>query len=187
MHDWQSLSRVRWDRKYHVVIIPKYCRKVFYGRLRRQIGPILRKRCRRREIELVKGHAMPAHVHLCLSIPSKYSVAHAIGFLKGKSTVRIHRELLNEDRLYKNYQERGLMMSQRERGGQIYGVVLDKSYRLVVTPTAGYEVIREVLLSPWLPLTPRRLVLMKKVGPSVLPRGSSGIFRVGFVKELLGQ
>jgi hypothetical protein len=38
MHEWQSLSHVRWDCKYHVVIIPKYRRKVFSGRLRRQIG-----------------------------------------------------------------------------------------------------------------------------------------------------
>ncbi len=43
--------------------------------------------------------AMPDHVHLCLSIPPKYSVAHTIGFLKGKSAVRIHRELLQERRL----------------------------------------------------------------------------------------
>ena len=76
MHEWQSLSHVRWDCKYHVVIIPKYRRKVFYGRLRRQIGVILRELCRQRGIELVEGHAMPDHVHLCLSIPPKYSVAH---------------------------------------------------------------------------------------------------------------
>ena len=42
---------------------------------------------------------MPDHVHLCLSIPPKYSVAHTIGFLKGKSAVRIHRELLKERRM----------------------------------------------------------------------------------------
>jgi putative transposase len=48
---------------------------------------------------LVEGHAMPDHVHLCLSIPPKYSVAHTIGFLKGKSAVRIHRELLKERRM----------------------------------------------------------------------------------------
>lgn len=42
MHDWQSLAHVRWECKYHVVIIPKYRRKVFYGHLRRQIGRILR-------------------------------------------------------------------------------------------------------------------------------------------------
>jgi len=99
MHEWQSLSHVRWDCKYHVVIIPKYRRKVFYGRLRRQIGPILRDRCRQRGIELLEGHAMPDHVHLCLSIPPKSSVAFVLGFLKGKSAVRIHRELLHERRM----------------------------------------------------------------------------------------
>ena len=48
MHEWQNLSHVRWDCKYHVVIVPKYRRKVFYGRLRRQIGVILRELCRQR-------------------------------------------------------------------------------------------------------------------------------------------
>ena len=66
MHDWQSLSHVRWECKYHVVIIPKYRRKVFYGRLRRQIGLILRELCRQRGIELMEGHAMPDHVHSVL-------------------------------------------------------------------------------------------------------------------------
>ena len=99
MHEWQSLSHVRWECKYHVVMIPKYRRKVFYGRLRRQIGGILRELCRQRGIGLVEGHAMPDHVHLCLSIPPKYSVAFAVGFLKGKSAVRIHRELLHERRM----------------------------------------------------------------------------------------
>ena len=94
MHEWKSLSHVRWECKYHVVMIPKYRRKVFYGRLRHQIGPILRDLCRQRGVELLEGHAMPDHIHLCLSIPPKYSVAHTIGFLKGKSAVRIHRELL---------------------------------------------------------------------------------------------
>jgi putative transposase len=99
MHEWQSLSHVRWDCKYHVVIIPKYRRKVVYGRLRGQIGKILRELCRQPGIDLVEGHAMPDHVHLCLSIPPKYSVAYPIGFLKGKSAVRIHRELLHERRM----------------------------------------------------------------------------------------
>jgi putative transposase len=98
MHDWESLSHVRWDCKYHVVFVPKYRRKVVYGKLRRQIGAILRDLCRQRGIGLVEGHAMADHIHLCLSIPPKHSVSHTIGFLKGKSAVRIHRELLRERR-----------------------------------------------------------------------------------------
>ena len=47
----------------------------------------------------MEGHALPDHIHLCLSIPPKYSVAHTIGFLKGKSAVRIPRELLQERRM----------------------------------------------------------------------------------------
>jgi putative transposase len=58
-------------------------------------GPILKELCRQKgvqAIEAIEGHVMPDHVHRCLSIPSKYSVAFAIGFLKGKSAVRIHRQ-----------------------------------------------------------------------------------------------
>jgi putative transposase len=99
MHEWRSLSHVRWECKYHVVIIPKYRRKVFYGRLRHRIGPILRELCRRRGIASLEGQAMPDHIHLCLGIPPKYSAADTIGSLKGKSAVRIHRELLKERRM----------------------------------------------------------------------------------------
>ena len=42
---------------------------------------------------------MPDHIHLCLSIAPKYSVAQLIGFLKGKSAVRIHRGLLGHRKM----------------------------------------------------------------------------------------
>ena len=99
MHEWQSLAHVRWECKYHVVFIPKYRRKVLYGKLRRAVGPILRELCRQKGVEVLEGHLMPDHVHMCLSVPPKYSVAHVIGFIKGKSAVRIHRELLHERRM----------------------------------------------------------------------------------------
>ncbi len=99
MHEWESLSHVRWECKYHVVIIPKYRRKVIYGRLRRQIGAILRELCRQKGVELLEGRSLPDHIHMCLSIPPKYSVAHTVGFIKGKSAVRIHRDLLRERRM----------------------------------------------------------------------------------------
>ena len=99
MHEWESLTHVRWECKYHVVIIPKYRRKVLYGNLRKQVGVILRELCRQKGVELLEGQLMPDHVHMCLSIPPKYSVAHVIGFLKGKRAVRVHRELLHERRM----------------------------------------------------------------------------------------
>jgi putative transposase len=99
MHDWQSLSHVRWDCKYHVVIVPKYRKKVIYGKLRRQVGPILRRLCQQRGITLLEGHAMSDHIHMCLSVAPKFSIAHTIGYLKGKSAVLIHRQLLHERRM----------------------------------------------------------------------------------------
>jgi REP element-mobilizing transposase RayT len=37
MHEWNSMSHVRWDCKYHIVFIPKYRKKIMYGKLRRSI------------------------------------------------------------------------------------------------------------------------------------------------------
>ena len=92
--DWQSQAHVKWDCKCHVVILPKYREKVLYGKLRRAIGLILRDLCRQKGVELVEGKAMPDHIHMLLKVPPKYSVAMTMGFLKAKSAIRIHRELL---------------------------------------------------------------------------------------------
>ena len=98
MREWETQNHVKWYCRYHVVIVPRYRKKVIYGGLREKIGGILRRLCQQNGIELLEGHALPDHVHLCLSIPPKYSVAHTIGFLKGKSAIRIHREFLGRQR-----------------------------------------------------------------------------------------
>ncbi len=92
MKDWQSQAHVKWECKYHVVIVPKYRKKVMYGKLRHKIGQILRQLCRQKDVELLEGHAMPDHVHMLLSVPPKYSIAMIIGFLKGKSAILINRD-----------------------------------------------------------------------------------------------
>ena len=102
MKNWQSLAHTKWDCKYHVVIVPKYRQKIFFGKRREKIGEILRDLCRQKDLELVEGHAMPDHIHMCVSIPPKFSVAMSIGFLKGKSAIRIHRELLGRHRGFTN-------------------------------------------------------------------------------------
>jgi putative transposase len=76
-----------------VVIVPKYRKKVLYGRLRKRIGAILRELCRYKGIEILEAHAMTDHIHVCISVPPKYSIAMTIGYLKGKSAIRIHKEL----------------------------------------------------------------------------------------------
>lgn len=99
MHDWKSLSHVKWDCKYHVVFVPKYRKKVLYGNIKRKVGEILRDLCRQKGVELLEGHLMPDHIHMCISVPPKLSIAFVIGFLKGKSAVRIHRKVLKKRRV----------------------------------------------------------------------------------------
>ena len=93
MKDWRSQAHVKWDCKYHLVIVPKYRRRKFFGSLRAEIGKILHDLCRQKDIELVKGNASLDHIHLLLSVPPKYSIANTVGFLKGKSAIRINRDL----------------------------------------------------------------------------------------------
>ena len=103
MREWQSQSHVKWYCKYHVVWVPKYRKKALFGQLRKGAGTIIRELCRQYGVELVEGHALVDHVHLCLSVPPKYSVANTVGFLKGKSAIRIHREYLGKDRNFSGF------------------------------------------------------------------------------------
>ena len=91
MREWQSQSHVRWYCRYHVVWVPKYRKRVIFGEMRSGIGRIVWELCQRQGVELVEGHALSDHVHVLLGIPPKFSVANTVGFLKGKSAIRIHR------------------------------------------------------------------------------------------------
>ena len=92
MKEYQSLSHTRWDCKYHVVYIPKRRKKKMFGVLRRNLGGIFRELARHKEVEVLEGHLMPDHVHMCLSIPPKYAVSNVVGYMKGKSAITIARE-----------------------------------------------------------------------------------------------
>ena len=81
-------------RELDVIIVTKYRHKTIYGKIRKKIGAIIRDLCRQKGIELLEDHEMPDYIHLCVSMPPKYSVSNTIGFIKGKSAIRIHRELL---------------------------------------------------------------------------------------------
>ncbi len=113
MKEWQSTAHVKWECKYHIVVVPKYRRKVLFGKTRKQIGRILRQLCRQKGVEILEGNAMPDHIHMVLSIPPKYSVSMVVGYLKGKSAIQIHREMLGVKKGFtgKNFWSRGYCVS----------------------------------------------------------------------------
>ena len=113
MRDWQSQTHVKHYCKYHIVIVPKYRKKAIYGSLRRDIGKILRELCRQQGVVLVEGYAMKDHIHMLLMIPPKYSVANTVGFLKGKSAIRIFLDYMQVKRNFtgRNFWARGYCVS----------------------------------------------------------------------------
>ncbi len=97
--DEQSLSHTRWKCQYHIVFIPKYRRKVMYGKVRADIREIIKVLCRYKKVEIIEGAVCLDHVHLCVSIPPKMAVSEFMGYLKGKSALMIfdkHPELGNK-------------------------------------------------------------------------------------------
>ncbi|MDC8445743.1 MAG: IS200/IS605 family transposase [Nitrosomonas sp.] len=92
MKECQSLSHTRWDCKYHVVLIPKRRKKSIFGKLRKHIGEVLHDLANQKESKILEGHLMQDHIHMCISIPPKYSVSQVVGFIKGKSAIAIARQ-----------------------------------------------------------------------------------------------
>ena len=82
-----SLSHSKWVCKYHIVMVPKYRRKIIYNQYRASLQEIIRLLCKYKGVEIVEGHMMPDQVHLLLSIPPKQSVSSFMGDLKEKSAL----------------------------------------------------------------------------------------------------
>ena len=79
-----SLTHTKWNCKYHIVFAPKYRRQVIYGKIKADIGKMLRKLCEYKGIEIIEAEACPDHIHMLISVPPKYSISQIMGYLKGK-------------------------------------------------------------------------------------------------------
>jgi putative transposase len=109
---YQSLAHSSWNCKYHVIFVPKYRKKVIYGKIREKLGPIFQELARQKECSIVEGKLVVDHVHICIEIPPKYAVSSIIGFLKGKSAIAIAR-MSGKDRNFngENFWARGYAVS----------------------------------------------------------------------------
>ena len=102
MKDNNSLSHTTWNCKYHIVFAPKYRRQVIYGKIKRDIGKILRMLCERKGIEIIEAECCPDHIHMLVKIPPKYSFSDVVGYLKGKSSLMIFDRCANLKYKYGN-------------------------------------------------------------------------------------
>ena len=100
--DDNSISHTRWNCTYHIIFIPKYRRKAIYGKLRSDIGQILRQLCGYKNVEIVEANACSDHIHMLVKIPPKMSVSSFMGYLKGKSSLMIFDKHANLKYKYGN-------------------------------------------------------------------------------------
>lgn len=94
------LSHTVWECKYHIVWVPKKRRKIIFGKLRQELRTILKRLCEYKGVEVVEGTMCIDHIHVCLAIPPKFSVATIVGYLKGKSAMILFEKY---SRLKKNF------------------------------------------------------------------------------------
>ena len=100
--DTNSLAHTKWECKYHIVFAPKYRRQIIYGKIKMDIGQMLRKLCEYKGVEIIEAEAYKDHIHMLISIPPKYSVAQIMGYLKGKSSLMIFEKYANLKYKYGN-------------------------------------------------------------------------------------
>ena len=100
--DANSLSHTKWRCKYHIVFAPKYRRQLIYGRIKRDIGKIIRDLLARKGINILEAELCKDHVHILVEIPAKYSVSEITGYLKGKSSLMIFDRQANLKYKYGN-------------------------------------------------------------------------------------
>ena len=100
--DIQSLSHSKWRCQYHIVFSPKYRRQGIYGKIKADIGNILRKLCEQKGVEIIEAELCSDHIHMLVAIPPKLSVAAFVGYLKGKSSLMIFDKYANLKYKYGN-------------------------------------------------------------------------------------
>ena len=100
--DTNSLAHTQWECKYHIVFAPKYRRQIIYGKIKQDIGQMIRKLCEYKGVEIIEAEACKDHIHMLISLPPKYSVSQFMGYLKGKSSLMIFEKYANLKYKYGN-------------------------------------------------------------------------------------
>jgi len=95
---YESLSHSKWNCKYHLVFVPKFRKKVLYGKIRKFLGPVFRELASQRNCSILEGHMVQDHVHMLIKIPPKYAIAEIVGYIKGKSAIAVARQFSGRKR-----------------------------------------------------------------------------------------
>ena len=146
--DKNSLAHTTWNCKYHIVFAPKYRRRIIYGKIKAEIGKILRELCTRKGVEIIVAEACVDHIHMLVSIPPKMSVSEFMGYLKGKSSLMIFDRFAHLKYRYGNrkFWCRGYYVDTVGRNKK----AIAEYIRNQITEDKGYEQMRmDELIDPF--------------------------------------
>ena len=100
MSEFKRLAHAVWQCKYHVVWCPKYRFRILKGNIAMSMEDILKQLCEWKKVEVLELNIQVDHIHMVFSVPPKFSVSQVMGFLKGKSAIKIFDRHLDLKKRY---------------------------------------------------------------------------------------
>jgi len=85
MTDYKRGSHTIFSIHLHIVWVTKYRRKILRGDIANRVRDIIREECRKKKVDILKGHVSSNHVHVMVSIPPQVAVSRLVQQMKGKS------------------------------------------------------------------------------------------------------
>ena len=92
MEEYNKSSHAIYRCEYHFVWVPKYRYHVLVKEIKPRLKEILVELCNWLDITIIEGAICSDHVHMYLSVPPKYSPAHVMKIMKGKSAEYLRRD-----------------------------------------------------------------------------------------------
>lgn len=87
---YKLLSHSIWLCTYHIVFCPKYRFKLLDGKTEVIVRNELYRLCGQKDqVYIEEINIQVDHVHMILSLPPKYAVSDIMGYLKGKTAIKL--------------------------------------------------------------------------------------------------
>lgn len=96
----KKLSHTVWECKYHLIWCPKYRFRVMNGEIRQCVTDAIRRLCDWKKLDILELNVLPEHLHLLLEIAPNRKISDTIGFLKGKSAIKVFSKFSRLRRKY---------------------------------------------------------------------------------------
>ncbi len=92
MEEYNKSYHAIYRCEYHFVWVPKYRYHVLVREIKPRLKELLVELCNWLDVTIIEGAICSDHVHMYLSVPPKYSPAHVMRILKGKSAEYLRRD-----------------------------------------------------------------------------------------------